>query len=500
MNVATYDIVFTPEKPDALFNPLLATLQRLLSQQKTRAGKSIPLQQSHRILIVDMQREQAFFIEQWLTSAGYKVLTVTNALEGFTLFLQGIYIPLVVIQGNEETGQRLFMQRLFQQMIQKYDVELSLIRIHTQSVTGPLSPVSGPLLQQKSTSSPLLPPITKQLAPETKPLGPIQGSFSSEKPTTQMPAWLSTSENEPITDKALEKRIQKQPPKQKVSLEGLSIGRYQIETLLGNGPIGSVYVAYDRLREQQIALKAIQTDILPYFVIEISVEEENLLTREAALLSKLPHPHILSPMQTGKSYISGSPFIYKTMPYHQAGNLGQWLSELNRERMFTPREVIHVIIQLADALQYLHDRQILFHDFKVNNILLTDNAKNMLKLNLLLSDFIVTTGEFFLPDTTDALPYIAPERWDGQEGPASDQYALAVLTYELLAGRPPFQGTTPQILRRLHQTMQPQPPSTFNTSISTSINTIILKALAKRPEDRFASISLFAQTLLRYCS
>lgn len=94
---------------------------------------------------------------------------------------------------------------------------------------------------------------------------------------------------------------------------------------------------------------------------------------------------------------------------------------------------------------------------------------------------------------------MAPERWHGQALPASDQYGLAAIVYELLTGRPPFQGVSEYALKFLHMNMQPQPPSAFNTALTPAIDHVVLRALAKRPDDRFPTVEAFAQTLQRYC-
>jgi len=95
---------------------------------------------------------------------------------------------------------------------------------------------------------------------------------------------------------------------------------------------------------------------------------------------------------------------------------------------------------------------------------------------------------------------MAPEQWSGEPVYATDQYALAILAYELLAGRSPFVGRQEQVMYQ-HFNVQPQPPSTFNPQLSKDVDAVILKALAKQPEDRFLSITAFAnafrQAILR---
>ncbi|HEU5227703.1 MAG TPA: serine/threonine-protein kinase, partial [Ktedonobacteraceae bacterium] len=284
----------------------------------------------------------------------------------------------------------------------------------------------------------------------------------------------------------------------RISLEGQSLGRYHIQSKIGDSAHSNVYQTYDRLREQQIALKALQTNSIPYHVMDASLDETNFFQQEVDLVHSLNHAHILPLWNSGKSYVSGNPFVYKTMPYYEEGSLADWLHK-NGNKPLLPREVCHIISQLADALQYVHDRQIAYQNIKLSNIIIRDKTKNMYEMHVLLADFAISQDGTFFSRTHEAYPYMAPERWNSQAFPASDQYGLAVIAYELLAGRPPFQGNAEHIMRRLHINMQPQPPSTFNPALSPAVSNVLLRSLAKRPEDRFASIADFANALQRYC-
>ena len=167
--------------------------------------------------------------------------------------------------------------------------------------------------------------------------------------------------------------------------------------------------------------------------------------------------------------------------------------------MFALREVGHVVAQLADALQFAHDRQVTFQNFKLTNLLVRQPVQSMLHLHLSLTDFAVPQDGSFFSHTPEAFPYMAPERWYGCALPVSDQYALAVIAYELLTGRSPFQGSTGHIMKLLHTSRQPQLPSAYNPTLPAMVDHVLLRALAKRPEDRFASVALFAKSFLMYC-
>jgi Protein kinase domain len=588
MDVETHEILFPFDQPDSALPSLLKAIQQSLSQLKTRSGKSIPLLQAHCVLIIDGHQERAVYLAQALSLVGYRVLTVPHALEAFTLFLQGAFVPLLIITGQDDPGKRFFQQRLAQQVLQRFDVEVPLIRLtmKTSSLLGGTSSTDADLLLEysgtsalSSSLSPVLPDRRTNLqassaalpwekpsySPNTQDSGLVDPNFPPSSVSPQVNASyhspfqqagdsysrdieLSLSAQSPLRERdrgsfspdqdlshgdssdpqlpfsanafvdwsvgsappvpsissvsqtPISQTSPLKPPVKmhvKISLEGQSLGRYQVDALIGNGPLGDVYQVYDRLREMHIALKAIQTDTIS-FAANLAVEEEHMFQRESAILSRLKHAHIAPLLNTGKSYISGSSFIYKTMPFYPEGNLTQWLYGQGGQKAHPPSEILPLIVQLGDALQFTHDQQVLFLNFKPGNILLKEPAKKISELELILSDFLIPFDNGVLPITNDALPYIAPERWEGRAQAASDQYALAVLAYELLTGRSLFMGTNEQIMKRLHLTRNPQPPSILNPLVSAQVSSILLRALAKRPEERFASVGLFAQALQRF--
>ncbi len=286
---------------------------------------------------------------------------------------------------------------------------------------------------------------------------------------------------------------------EKISLDGLSIGRYQLQTLIGGNPIGDVYLTYDRLREQDIALKTIQTNMIPFHLMEGLEEDYNLFQQEFDLLQQLDHPHLSRVMNIGRSYISGFPFIYKTMPYYEHGSLASWLAQFPG-RLFAPSEVARLIWQVADAIQFLHTRGLLYQNFKMTNILVTNETQNLGELQVVLADLPFVQDVVNLPKTLESYRYFAPEQWENEAFTSSDQYGLAVLAYELLVGRAPFQGNSASIMQRMHLTRPAPAPSSFNRYIYPFIDKVILRALSKRPAERFDSVSAFAAALERACN
>ncbi len=236
--------------------------------------------------------------------------------------------------------------------------------------------------------------------------------------------------------------------------------------------------------------------MLPDGFLEDAYINTNLFQQEADTLANLKHPHILPVMSAGKSYISGTPFYYKTMPYCKDGSLAAWLYEHAAAGQCSLRDALPIALQLADALQFAHTQNILYQNFKMTNVLLQGAAgSDISHLYVLLADFALIGDNKHVLRSPQTLRYLAPEQWSGQTLPASDQYGLAALLYELLTGRPPFQGNQEHLLRHMHMTMQPQPPSTFNTSITFGADAAILRALLKNPRERFSSIAEFARAL-----
>ncbi len=243
----------------------------------------------------------------------------------------------------------------------------------------------------------------------------------------------------------------------------------------------------------------IPTGTVAYQINAGSTELPNFFQSELDLLADLKHARILPIVHIGKSYVSGHPFFYKTTRYCPEGSLVSWTVQ-HSSKIFSPQEVLNVVLQLADALQYIHEHQLLYQNFKLSNIMVQNEAGNMGGLQVGLVDFAIEHDGTCSSKTPVNFRYMAPEQFNGQSSPASDQYGLAAITYELLTGRSPFQGNSEQIMKRMHTNMQAQPPGAINAAVSPVLNQVVLCALAKKPEDRFASVSEFASTFQSSCN
>jgi eukaryotic-like serine/threonine-protein kinase len=147
-------------------------------------------------------------------------------------------------------------------------------------------------------------------------------------------------------------------------------------------------------------------------------------------------------------------------------------------------------------LQYAHDQGLVHQDVKPSNFLIRQRTEHPNRPDLLLADFgiakIAGNTSTSSQNTRGTPSYMPPEQWNAQPVPASDQYALAIMAYQLLTGQMPFRGSPMQTMQQ-HCNVPPTPPSRLNPRLSDALDAVILRALAKKPEERFPSISLFAQ-------
>ena len=277
-------------------------------------------------------------------------------------------------------------------------------------------------------------------------------------------------------------------------LETLQNGRYRILRTLGSGSMGEVYLVEDRRINRQVAIKVIRIEAAPYPDTGASGDLVRLFEREAKAIARLNHPNILPLFDFGEEVVNETPVTYMVMPYSPEGSLATWLQQRGPSQPLSTSEAAHFLRQAADALQHAHDNGIIHQDVKPQNFLIRSN-KNAKLPDLLLADFGIAKLAVGTSGASQAIRgtpiYMAPEQWEGHPVPASDQYALAIMIYQLLAGRPPFQGGPGQMMYQ-HFNVSPQPPSTFNPAINPDIDAVILHALAKKPEDRFPSVSAFS--------
>jgi formylglycine-generating enzyme required for sulfatase activity len=253
------------------------------------------------------------------------------------------------------------------------------------------------------------------------------------------------------------------------------IGRYQVRAKLGSGAFGTVYRAYDPQLDRDVALKILHPEALD------SPKAVERFQREARAAAKMHHPHIVpvhDAGQQGEQYFITSGLIP-----------GRTLASAIPEGGLDPRRAAGLAQQLAEALAYAHKQGVLHRDVKPGNIMLDDQD------SLFLMDFGLAgwtkqaSARLTRQGGVLGTPaYMAPEQARGdleQVGPAADLYSAGVVLYEMLTGRVPFDGPIEAVIYNvLHSA--PPPPSQLCPGLDQALEGICLKALAKKPGERFA--------------
>lgn len=282
-----------------------------------------------------------------------------------------------------------------------------------------------------------------------------------------------------------------------MAIEELQNGRYRHLRLLGSGGMGEVYLMQDTRVNRQVAIKVLRAEVTLYPDDEKFANSARLFEREARAIAALDHPNILPLYDFGEEAREDITVTYMVMPYCGDGSLEGWLRQRGSEP-FLPQQVAALIEQAAEALHYAHEHKVIHLDVKPSNFLIRSNRKDPQRPTLLLADFgiarnftTVSSSSRTIRGTPTAM---SPEQWSGEPVLASDQYALAIMAYEMLVGRPPFIGSLEQLMYR-HFTVQAPRPSSFNPLLPLALDEVLLRALSKKPEERFPTIVDFANAL-----
>jgi len=262
---------------------------------------------------------------------------------------------------------------------------------------------------------------------------------------------------------------------------GAKVGNYQLLRELGHGGFARVYLAEHLYLKRKVALK----------LLNLSLPQHEDLVRfqfEARLLAQLKHRHIVRALDFG--WVGDAPFL--AMDYAPGGTLQQAFQQGVPQPLSRILPVVH---QIACALQYVHNRHVIHCDIKPENILLGPLNE------VWLADFGIATTSGCIPgqpygkqEVRGTARYMAPEQIRGTPLKASDQYALAVMVYEWLCGAPLYGGS--EIVVCVHHVSTPPPRLRERVpSISPAVEGVVLKALEKDPQRRFAHVLEFASAL-----
>ena len=270
---------------------------------------------------------------------------------------------------------------------------------------------------------------------------------------------------------------------------GSTFGRYRIVRTLGEGGMGSVYLAHDSSLDRPVALK------VPKFTGNSEVAAARFL-REARSAASLQHPNICPIYDLGEN--DGIHFF--SMAFIAGESLGR--GGLPRTGSWNPRRPERMIRQIALAMQFAHDRGIVHRDLKPANVMIDRQGEPIvMDFGLVRSNQPDARELTAQGDVMGTPAYMPPEQIGGdltRIGPASDIYSLGALLYELLTGQTPFRGDAFSLLSQAVADAPP-PPSSRRPGLASQFDSICLKALAKNPAERWKSMRAFADVLAGLC-
>jgi Tol biopolymer transport system component len=253
--------------------------------------------------------------------------------------------------------------------------------------------------------------------------------------------------------------------------------RYRLSRELGRGGMATVYLAHDLKHGRDVAVKVVHP------VLASALGPERFL-REITIAAQLHHPHIVPLYDSGEA--DGK--LYYVMPYEAESSLRQRLA---RDGPLAVDEAVLILRDVCDALAHAHARGIIHRDIKPDNVLLSGRHAMVTDFGVAKGAMDATsqntrTGAGILLGTP---AYMAPEQIAADPGidHRADIYAVGVLAYELLAGRPPFTGDAPQEILSAHLAQAPVPISTLRPDVPEALAELVMKSLEKRPADRWQS-------------
>jgi serine/threonine protein kinase len=267
-----------------------------------------------------------------------------------------------------------------------------------------------------------------------------------------------------------------------------AFGRYRLLDCLGRGGMGAVFRAHDTQLDRTVALK------VPFLGADETALRDRFL-REARAAAALHHPNVCPVYDVGE--FAGMPYL--TMAFIEGPSLA---AAMESGRAFTPKQAALLVRKVAQAMHAAHAVGVVHRDLKPANVLLRPDGEPV------VTDFGLARraddrgGEALTRpgDTLGTVEYMPPEQFDtdlGEVGPKSDVYSLGVVLYELLAGRRPFDGSPASVMAAV-LFKPPPPPSAVRPGVPAGLEAICLRAMAKRPADRYPTMAAFADALAAF--
>ena len=265
---------------------------------------------------------------------------------------------------------------------------------------------------------------------------------------------------------------------------GEALGPYRIVREIASGGMATVYEAEDLKHERQVAIKVLRPELA-------AILGADRFVQEMKTTAKLQHPHILPLFDSGEA----EGFLYYVMPYIEGETLRD---KLNRETQLGIDETVRITTEVADALDYAHRHDVIHRDIKPENILLHEGRPMVADFGIALAVSAAAGGR-----TTEAgIPlgtphYMSPEQAAAEKDLThrSDIYSLGCVLYEMLAGDPPYTGTSAQEIIRSIVTDDARPVTAVRKTVPPNVAAALAMSLEKLPADRFESAQAFAEAL-----
>ncbi len=259
---------------------------------------------------------------------------------------------------------------------------------------------------------------------------------------------------------------------------------FKLVKVLGQGGMAVVYLGRNQLTEQEVAIKMLPPELAAY------AEVKTRFLEEARTLAKLEHPNIVHLI----NFAEDSGRLCLVMQYAEGETLDELIDRVER---VAPVEAVRITMQTLDGLAHAHENDVVHRDIKPSNIIVRPDG------SVKVTDFgiakitrdnkLTQTGQ-----TMGTVRYMAPEQVRGSDiDHRSDLYSLGITCYEALVGEPPFDGESQFEVMQMHLTAEPRPPRELGAPISEELEAVLLKAMAKSPDDRFQSAKELRQALAR---
>ena len=260
--------------------------------------------------------------------------------------------------------------------------------------------------------------------------------------------------------------------------------RYKIERHIGEGGMATVYLAHDMKHDRKVALKVLRPELAAV------IGGERFLN-EIKVTANLQHPHILPLHDSGEA----DSFLYYVMPYVEGDTLRD---KIDREKQLGVDEAVEITKSVAAALDYAHRQDVVHRDIKPENILIHDGQALVADFGIALAVSEASGKRLTETGLSIGTPhYMSPEQamGDRELDARSDVYSLGAMLYEMLAGDPPYTGSTAQAIVAKVITEKAAPVTTHRDTVPPHIAAAISKCLEKLPADRFTSAAKFSDAV-----